>query len=437
MLSINSLLLLLVFLSIPTGGRATDSFDVFGRLECEGEPLVNAWVVFYATDRWLAEDALCAVNRTDERGDFAVRARQTRLFGLQSAGNLVFFARHSCNQTRPRCSQFAVRSEVWARRRRVAERHNLGRKDQFITFVGCANGHGGRLPGCGRAAAVLRDSEFLKRSRQASHSSSYSFCLCRIPYEWANVVSEPETDRRRLEALPEVIAVNKTLAHATKLAVQHQRELVVIGGDHSCAIGTFSGVAAGVQPRGRVGLIWIDAHLDAHTPLTSHSGNLHGMPIAHLLGHGDSALCGLFDFLPKLRPEHLVLIGARSFEQEEREFLESMNVRIFYMEEVRERGCYAVLKEAIEHTTDGTCGFTLSVDLDAFDPQDAPAIGCPETGGILADEFLRAVGRVDLRKLLATEVVEFLPVRDSPDRRTEKLVVKLIHQLYANKWGLR
>ncbi|KAI6232923.1 putative arginase [Aphelenchoides fujianensis] len=290
---------------------------------------------------------------------------------------------------------------------------------QLITFVGCANGHGGRLPGCGRAAAVLRDSEFLKRSR--------------IPYEWANVVCEPETDRRRLEALPEVIAVNKTLAHATKLAVQHQRELVVIGGDHSCAIGTFSGVAAGVQPRGRVGLIWIDAHLDAHTPLTSHSGNLHGMPIAHLLGHGDSALCGLFDFLPKLRPEHLVLIGARSFEQEEREFLESMNVRIFYMEEVRQRGCYAVLKEAIEHTTDGTCGFTLSVDLDAFDPQDAPAIGCPETGGILADEFLRAVGRVDLRKLLATEVVEFLPVRDSPDRRTEKLVVKLIHQLYANK----
>ncbi|KAI6193802.1 putative arginase [Aphelenchoides besseyi] len=264
---------------------------------------------------------------------------------------------------------------------------------QLITIVGSANGVGGRIPGCSQAALVMRNSDFLKRSG--------------------------------------------TLASATKQVVEQKKELVVIGGDHSCAMGTWSGVAAGVRKLGRLGLVWVDAHMDSHTPASSHSGNIHGMPVAHLLGHGDSALSGIFDFLPKIYPQNVVVIGARSFEPEEQEFLESLKVRVFYMDEVRDRGCYSVLKEAIKLSTNGTCGFGLSIDLDAFEPREVPAIGCPEKDGMSTDEFLRAVNRVDLRKLVASEIVEFLPDRDSADKRTEKLIVQILRQIYTNKWGLR
>ncbi|KAI6196256.1 putative arginase [Aphelenchoides besseyi] len=288
---------------------------------------------------------------------------------------------------------------------------------QLITIVGSANGVGGRIPGCSQAALVMRNSNFLKRSG--------------IPFQWSNIVSEFDSDKRRLDALPELwpIPQNKLLSR--------KKELVVIGGDHSCAMGTWSGVAAGVRKLGRLGLVWIDAHMDSHTPASSHSGNIHGMPVAHLLGHGDSALSGIFDFLPKIYPQNFVVIGARSFEPEEQEFLESLKVRVFYMDEVRDRGCHSVLKEAIKLSTNGTCGFGLSIDLDAFEPREVPAIGCPEKGGLSTDEFLRAVNRVDLRKLVASEIVEFLPDRDSADNRTEKLIVQLLRQIYTNKWGLR
>lgn len=123
-----------------------------------------------------------------------------------------------------------------------------------------------------------------------------------------------------------VIEHSKQLAKRTKKAITLNKELLVLGGDHSCAIGTWSGVASALQDHGPIGLVWVDAHLDSHTIETTPSGNLHGTPVAHLLGYGNLSLSGIYNLRPKVHPENLVVIGARSFEEEEHELLKKLKV---------------------------------------------------------------------------------------------------------------
>ena len=220
------------------------------------------------------------------------------------------------------------------------------------------------------------------------------------------------------DQLQGVIANSRNLASAVNSALQDgvgcgdREELVVFGGDHSCAIGTWSGVSSAIKDYGDLGLIWIDAHLDSHTPESSPSGNLHGMPVAHLLGHGNKELSSILGKFPKLRPENLVFVGIRSFEDPEVELLNSLGVRIFYDDEVQKRGISDVMNEAIERVSLKTYGFGMSVDLDGFKIEDAPAVGTPEAGGISSGEFLKFIKTHPMEKLLVTEIVEFLPERD-------------------------
>jgi arginase len=196
---------------------------------------------------------------------------------------------------------------------------------------------------------------------------------------------------------------------------------VVVGGDHSCAVGTWSGVAVALRrddPAARLGLVWIDAHLDAHTPETSESQRPHGMPIAALLGHGPAALTRVGDAAPKLRPEDLVLIGPRSWESGEAALLARLGVRVMASDEVARRGFAACVAEAIAQVSAHTAGWGLSFDLDALDPAEAPGIGSPVAGGLRVGAVSAALHGLALAPaFVAAELVEYNPALDA-GRRT-------------------
>jgi arginase len=198
--------------------------------------------------------------------------------------------------------------------------------------------------------------------------------------------------------------------------------IAVLSGDHSCAIGTWRGVARTLD--GPLGLIWIDAHMDAHTTETSPSGQWHGMPVAALLGKG-----GLGGGAATVRPEHMCLIGVRSFEPDEQALLERLGVRVILMEEVRRIGFEAAMAEAVAIASTGTAGYGLSIDLDGLDPSDAPGVGSPVVGGVRGADLLAAL--TDLQAdphFKALEVAEYNPVIDV-EQRTLQLVLQIINQI--------
>ncbi|VDN05823.1 unnamed protein product [Thelazia callipaeda] len=289
-----------------------------------------------------------------------------------------------------------------------------------LKVIGCANGSGGPFMGADKGVEIMQKSDFMK--------------YLKINYEWVDVIEEKATGLQ-VDALPGVIDTSLRLAKRTFEEIKKGHDLLVIGGDHSSAIGTWSGVSYAIKNDGKIGLIWVDAHLDAHQPSTSPSGNIHGMPVAHLLGFGQKALYNLFDYFPKLDPKYIVFIGVRSFEEAERVFLDSLMVKIYEQSECDERGIDVILKEAIKLVSDGTVGFGLSIDMDAFRESDCPGVSTPAEGGIVAQEFIAAIKKADLTKLIATEMVEFMPKKDK-ERKTEKVLVELVDAIYGNKFGM-
>ncbi|MDD2914823.1 MAG: arginase [Gallionella sp.] len=188
---------------------------------------------------------------------------------------------------------------------------------------------------------------------------------------------------------------------------------LVVGGDHSCAIGTWSGVHQWLGEQGPLGLIWIDAHMDSHTFATTPSGALHGMPLACLLGYGEQRLTGIGAAEPKLRPEHVCLFGVRSFEQGEAALLKKLGVRVIGMAEIRQRGVAATLAEALTIANRGTAGYGVSLDLDVLDPSEDPGVGSPEPDGLLCLELEQALRQLrNDPAFLAMEIVEYNPHHD-------------------------
>jgi len=200
----------------------------------------------------------------------------------------------------------------------------------------------------------------------------------------------------------------------------------VIGGDHSCAIGTWSGAADALRRSGPLGLVWIDAHMDLHVPATTHSGAINGMPLAALLGYGAPELTSVANTGPAIHPHHVCLVGVRSFEIEELELAERLNIRVIRVEDVNRRGVEGVLAEAQAIAADGTAGYGVSLDLDAFDPLDAPGVGTPVPGGIRAATFLDTWSELTRDpKCVGIEIAEYNPGRDESER-TARLISKLI-----------
>jgi arginase len=232
---------------------------------------------------------------------------------------------------------------------------------------------------------------------------------------------------QRAKFLPQIAAACEDLAGRVHGAMARGSVPLVLGGDHSVAIGTVSGVARHFRERdGRVGLIWLDAHADMNTPDTSPSGNIHGMPLACLLGMGPDALAGLSGFRPKLAARNTVIVGLREVDLTERPHVRESGVHAFTMRDIDERGLRAVMEDAIRAASDETAGFHCSLDMDFVDPKDAPGVGTAVRGGATYREAHLAMEMIcDSRRMTSIEVVEVNPVLDEANR-TADLAVELI-----------
>ena len=267
-----------------------------------------------------------------------------------------------------------------------------------LVVIGAASGAGAPDPACAEGPDALR-------RYRVFHDTPLQHV------EWDAILRVPrEAQDTPLHA---VAALGARLAAEVETVLQAGHFPLVVGGDHSCAIGTWSGVHRALAGRGPLGLIWIDAHMDSHTFATTPSGQIHGMPLACLLGHGEAALTAIEGAEAKLRPEHVCLIGVRSYEAGEAALLHRLGVRVFEMEEIHRRGLAEVFDEALAIVRQGTAGFGVSVDLDALDPEEEPGVTTPVPGGLRRAELAAALSR--LRgdpAFVAIEIVEYNPRRD-------------------------
>lgn len=210
---------------------------------------------------------------------------------------------------------------------------------------------------------------------------------------------------------------------------------LVLGGDHSLAAGTVSGAAEFHRRKDQqIGLIWIDAHSDINTPETSPSGNVHGMPLAALLGLGPAELANIYGFSPKVRPENCVLIGVRDIDQTEKENIKRAGMtEVYTMRDIDERGMRTVIEEALRIAGRGTAGYHVSLDMDWIDPEDAPGVGTPVRGGATYREAHLAMEIIaDHGRMTSFEIVEVNPVIDEHNR-TADLAVELAMSAFGKK----
>jgi arginase len=205
---------------------------------------------------------------------------------------------------------------------------------------------------------------------------------------------------------------------------------VVIGGEHTIAMATWSGVIKALKADKKFGLIWLDAHMDSHTYETSPSKQPYGMPVATLLGYGDKNFTNLGDIQAKLRPNHIILIGVRDYEPAEEEFLNSLGVRVVKIEEVKRLGLKNVIQDAIDYLSSEVDHFGVSIDLDVFDVEDMPGVTTPVAGGITLDEAVEVLPLIGSNKKLAgIELVEYSHLQDTNDFKTIKGICRILEAL--------
>lgn len=235
--------------------------------------------------------------------------------------------------------------------------------------------------------------------------------------------SVPESN---LKYLYEITRVTGELADAVAEVDARDNFPLVLGGDHSIAIGTVSGV---IRRRSSLGVIWYDAHGDVNTAETSPSGNIHGMALAAILGFGHPHLTNIGGSGPRVRPEHTVIVGARSLDPGEKRFLKEKGIAVYTMHEIDRLGIARVIEQAIERASKGTDGVHLSFDLDGVDPDDAPGVGTPIPAGIsLRESLLAAELLAESGVVTSAEFVEVNPALDERNK-TARAAVELIAAL--------
>lgn len=247
------------------------------------------------------------------------------------------------------------------------------------------------------------------------------------------VVNRPKqyaTTGTHLKYLNEIASVSKELRDAVSAQMEKGYFPLIIGGDHSIAIGSLSGV---MQHKKNTGVIWIDAHADMNTDDTSPSGNIHGMPLAVVMGYGHPILTAIRGQRNAIRPENVVIIGARSLDAGEKQFIKSIGVKVFTMHEIDRLGMTRVMDETLDIVVKGTDGVHLSLDLDGLDPHDAPGVGTPVFGGISYREGHLAMEMIAEKGILTSaEFVEVNPILDEMNR-TAKVAVELMGSVFGEK----
>lgn len=299
--------------------------------------------------------------------------------------------------------------------------------DRKISLIGASSGWGAQLRGTESGPEKLKSFGIIEKLQETG-----------VDIQWNTLVTPPQNStqlqiERPEEALELVIEENRRLCQIVRNTIHQGDFPLVMGGDHAIAVGTWTGVTTALNCEEKFGLIWIDAHMDAHVPETSPSMAYHGMPVAALLGYGQNDFVNALSYGAKIKPEHLVLIGVHSFEKEEEQFLKNLGVKIFYMDQVRKRGFESVFKESLEIVKKGTVAYGISVDLDAFDPSEAPGVGTPEEGGLFRSDVFPSFHKlIDDKKLAAFEIVEYNPSLDIKDK-TCILVQNLLFKFLSGR----
>jgi arginase len=253
-----------------------------------------------------------------------------------------------------------------------------------------------------------------------------------IAVEIAETQSIGEHDAKYLRAITETCMRE---AEQVIAALAAGETPLVLGGDHSIAVGTVSGVAEfHRRKKEKIGVIWIDAHADINTPQTSPSGNVHGMPVAALTGLGPNELKDIFGWSPKVAPENVVLVGLRDIDATEKTNIRRAGItEVYTMRDIDERGLRTVMEEALRAAGRGTAGYHISLDMDWIDPEDAPGVGTPVRGGATYREAHLAMEIIaDDGRMLSFELVEVNPVIDEHNR-TADLAVELASSAFGKK----
>lgn len=238
---------------------------------------------------------------------------------------------------------------------------------------------------------------------------------------------EQHYGEKRAKYIKEIAETCRELAETVKRTVEEGLLPLVLGGDHSIAVGTLSGVAAHFQKKEKnIGYIWLDAHGDMNTPESSPSGNVHGMPLASVMGYGPPELVELMGFKPKVQPQNVVLVGIRELDPQEKRLVKKSGVHVFTMRDIDERGMREVMSDALKFAMDDTDAIGVSLDMDFVDPADAPGVGTPVRGGVTYREAHLAMEMIaDTEAMASLEIVEINPVIDEHNR-TALLGVELL-----------
>jgi arginase len=234
--------------------------------------------------------------------------------------------------------------------------------------------------------------------------------------------------------LPLITRVCEELADETADAIAEGEVPLVMGGDHSLVAGSLAGAARHFGAGGEaVGCIYLDTHGDLHQPTTSLTGNVHGMPLAHLLGHGDERLRSIAGAKPALDPRHLALVGIRDLDPPERVAIREWGINCFTMRDIDEFGLREVMRRAITVATASSDRLWVSCDMDWVDPSDAPGVGTPVRGGATYREAQLAMEMIaDTGKLVGLDLVETNPVLDERNR-TAELAVQLAMSAFGHR----
>ncbi|SFE18522.1 arginase [Lentibacillus persicus] len=247
-------------------------------------------------------------------------------------------------------------------------------------------------------------------------------------------VSRPDSKEQiqegNLRNLQQVHECNKKLAEMVDEEIGKNRFPLVLGGDHSIAIGSLAGTAKHYD---NLGVIWYDAHGDLNSGETSPSGNIHGMPLAVSLGIGHEKLTNIHEYAPKVKPENIVIVGARSLDPGEKELIREKGITVYSMHEVDRMGMPQVMAETIDYLKARTDGVHLSLDLDGLDPEEAPGVGTPVIGGLSYRESHLAMEMLSEADILTSaEFVEVNPILDDKNK-TAAMAVGLMGSLFGEK----
>ncbi|HKS80020.1 MAG TPA: arginase [Candidatus Acidoferrales bacterium] len=236
--------------------------------------------------------------------------------------------------------------------------------------------------------------------------------------DFGNVpVKQPEEQHygeKNAKYLGEIAETCKGLADMVRKTLDEDMVPLVLGGDHSIAAGTVAGAASHYHKKSkRIGVVWLDAHGDMNTPESSPSGNVHGMPLASIMGYGPAELTELAGAKPMVEPHNVSLVGIRELDSKERRLVKDSGVHVFTMRDIDERGMREIMAEALRFSSDDTAGIAVSLDMDFVDPTDAPGVGTPVRGGVTYREAHLALEMIaDSKSMVSFELVEINPVID-------------------------